>query len=67
VTSVKWKVTLVRLEMVLISASEKCTACVVYTIGMDSFWAYPMELLVDVDQMEARFGPFRDSVNLDAR
>jgi hypothetical protein len=26
-----------------------------------------MELLGDVGKVEARFGPFRDSVNLDAR
>jgi hypothetical protein len=26
-----------------------------------------MVLLVDVGEVEARFGPFRDSINLDAR
>jgi hypothetical protein len=31
-----------------------------------SFWAHPMELLVDVGEMEGHFGPFWDSVNLDA-
>jgi hypothetical protein len=31
------------------------------------FWVYPMELLGDVGQMEARFGPFGDNVNLHAR
>ena len=32
-----------------------------------SFWAHPMVLLGDVDQVEARFGLFGDSVNLSAR
>jgi hypothetical protein len=30
-----------------------------------SFWAHPMELLGDMGQVKARFGPFGDSVNLD--
>jgi hypothetical protein len=29
-----------------------------------SFWSYPMKLLGNVGQMEARFGPFGDCVNL---
>jgi hypothetical protein len=32
-----------------------------------SFWANPMVLLGDVGQVEARFGPFGDSVNLSGR
>ena len=32
-----------------------------------SFWAHPMVLLADVSHVEARFGPFGDSVNLGAR
>jgi hypothetical protein len=32
-----------------------------------SFEAYPIELLGNVGQMEARFGPFGGSVNLDTR
>jgi hypothetical protein len=31
------------------------------------FWAYPMELQGNVGQMEARFGPFGGSINLDTR
>jgi hypothetical protein len=31
-----------------------------------SSWAHPMELLVDVGEMEGRFGPFRDNINLNA-
>jgi hypothetical protein len=32
-----------------------------------SLWTNPMVPLGDVAQLEARFGPFRDSANLDAR
>jgi hypothetical protein len=32
-----------------------------------SFWMHPMELLGDVGHDESCFGPFGDSVNLDAR
>jgi hypothetical protein len=32
-----------------------------------SFWAHLMELLGNVGEMEARFGPFGGSINLDTR
>jgi hypothetical protein len=32
-----------------------------------SFWMNQMKLLGNEAQLEARFGPFRDSANLDAR
>ena len=32
-----------------------------------SFWAHPVELLVDEAPVEARFGRFGDSANFDAR
>ena len=32
-----------------------------------SFWMHPMVPLGDEAQVEARFGPFEDSANLDAR
>jgi hypothetical protein len=31
------------------------------------FWTHPMELLGDNAQVQARFGPFGDIANLDAR
>jgi hypothetical protein len=31
-----------------------------------SFPANPMVLLIDIGEMEAHFGPFGDSINLDA-
>jgi hypothetical protein len=35
--------------------------------AQQSFWTYPMVLLGDEAQAEARFGPFKDSANLGAR
>jgi hypothetical protein len=32
-----------------------------------SFWAYPMDLLGNLGQMEVCFGPSRGSVNLNTR
>jgi hypothetical protein len=37
------------------------------TIGYELFWMHPMELQDDEAQVEAHFGPFRDSANLVAR
>jgi hypothetical protein len=56
---------LVRLEIVLILVQK--TICVERTIGSESVWTHPMELLGDEAQGKARFGPFEDSANLDAR
>jgi hypothetical protein len=41
-----------------------CAEC---TTGIEIFLANPMDLLGNVGQTEARFGPFGDSVNLDAK
>jgi hypothetical protein len=64
---VKWKLISVRLEIVLISAQDRCTICTKYTTGMKSFWAHQMELLGVMGHVEGRFGPFGDCVNLNAR
>jgi hypothetical protein len=37
------------------------------TNAQKSFWMHPMVLLGDEAQVEARFDPFMDSANLDAR
>jgi hypothetical protein len=54
VTWVMWYLVFVRLETVL-------------AYGQKSFWTLPMLLLGDKAQVEACFGPFRDSAHLDAR
>jgi hypothetical protein len=48
-------------------ASHRCMVCAECTTSTMPFWPQSMEFLGDVGQVEARFGPFRDSVNLDAR
>jgi hypothetical protein len=51
----------------LLSAQGRCTICAKYTTAWKSFWAHLMDLLGDVGKIEAHFGLFGDSVNLDAR
>jgi hypothetical protein len=53
------------LEAVLISAQDR--ACFALTWTQKSFWSYPMVLLGDVHQAEARFSSFGDRVDLGAR
>jgi hypothetical protein len=50
-----------------VSVQDICTVYAERTIGSKSFWAHPMVHVVDEAQLEAHFGPFRDSANLDAR
>jgi hypothetical protein len=64
---VKWKLVSIHLEIRLVSAQDCCTVCAERTIGLESFWMHQMVLLGDMGQVEARFGPFRHSVNLGAR
>jgi hypothetical protein len=64
---VKWKLILVHLDIVSISVQDRCSDWDEHTMARNSFWVYPMELLGNMVQMEARFGPFGDCVNLDGR
>jgi hypothetical protein len=57
----------VSLEIVLISAQYRCMLSDERTIGSESFLVHLMELLDNMGQMEAHFGLFRDSANLDTR
>jgi len=54
------------LEMVLVSVQDGCTVCAKHTMAQKSFWTHLMVLQGDEAQVEARFGPFGDSANLDA-
>ena len=56
----------IRLETVLVSVQYCCTVCGKHTMALKSFWTHQMVLLGDEAQVEARFGPFVDSANLDA-
>ena len=57
----------VRLEMVLVSVQDRCVVCANRTIGSETILDAPMVLLGDEDQVEAHFGRFGDSSNLDSR
>ena len=66
-TRVKWKLISVHLEIVPILTQDRCMVCGECTIGSEIILTHPMELLGDVGYVESRFGPFRDSANLNAR
>ena len=62
-----WNVDSVRLEAVLVSVQDRCTVCANRNIGSEMFWTQSMVLLSDEAQVEARFGPFGDIANPNAR
>jgi hypothetical protein len=59
--------TSVRLEIVLILMQDRWTACTKYTICLEIILDVPDGTLGDEARMEACFGPFGYSANLDAR
>jgi hypothetical protein len=67
VTRLKWKLILVRLEIVLIMTHNRWTICAEHTMESEIFLTHTMELLGDVGNVESRFGPFRDSVSVCGR
>jgi hypothetical protein len=50
-----------------VSVQDSCTVCAKCTIGSEIVVDTPDVLLVDEAQVDARFIPFGDSANLDAR
>ena len=54
------------LEMVLVSVQDRCMVCAKRTIGSETILDAPLVLLGDEVQVQARFGPFGDSANLDS-
>ena len=57
---------LIYLETVLVSLQDRCKVCSKHTKAPKSFWTHQMVLLGDKAHVEARFGPFGDSANLDS-
>jgi hypothetical protein len=57
----------IRLDTMLMSVQDRCTVYGKCAIGSGSFWTKQMELPGDEAQVDARFGLFGDSANLDAR
>jgi hypothetical protein len=58
---------LVRLEIVLMSAQDRCMVCDESTIGMEITLGTPLVLLGNVCQVKACFSVFGVRVSLDAR
>jgi hypothetical protein len=64
VMCVNWKPVLVRLDIVLVLAQDRCMVCAKRTIGLEIILDAPdgtPSLLGDVGQAEAHFDPFGDS------
>jgi hypothetical protein len=61
----KWKLDSVNLQIVLILMQDRSTVCAKTTMGSEIVLDAPMVLLGDKAQVEARFGLFGDSANLD--
>ena len=66
-TMLKWKLVLVRLEIVLILTQDNYTVCVERAIGSGIVRTHPMKLLGDVGQVESHFFLFGDSVSVGVR
>jgi hypothetical protein len=64
---VMWNVVSVRLETLLVSEQDRCTVYAKRTLGSEIVWTHPIVHLGDEAQVEAHFGLFGDSANLDAR
>ena len=62
-----WNLALVCLETVLVSVQEMWTVCAYCTKVLETIWKHLLVLQGEQAQVEARFGLFRDSANLDAR
>ena len=66
-TWVMWNLASFRLELVLVSVQDSCMVCARRTIGSDIVLEALNGSLGDKAQVEARFGPFGHSANLEAR
>ena len=64
-TRLKWKLLLVRLEIVLILTQDRCAVCV-KPKGLEIFWMHLMELLGDVGHVKSHFGLLGHSVGVGA-
>ena len=62
-----WNLSSFRLETVLVSVQDSCMVCARRTIGSDIGLEALNGSLGDKAQVEARFGPFGHSANLEAR
>ena len=61
-----WNLVSVRLEIVFVWVQDRFTVCAKRTIGSETFWTHPMELLGDVGHLEARYFLFGDTISVGA-
>ena len=64
---VLWNLTSILLETVLVLVEDRCMVCAKHTIGSEIILDHSMVPLGDEAQVEAHFGPFEHSANLDDR
>ena len=62
-----WNLASFRLEIVLVLVEDRCTRCAKRTRGSEIVLEALDGTRGDEAHVEARFGPFRHSTNLDAR
>ena len=62
-----WNLTCLPLEIVIVSVQDRSTVCAKRTIDSDISLDAPDGTTRYKAQVEAHFGPFRDSANLGAR
>jgi hypothetical protein len=62
-----WNLISNRLEIALALVQDRCMVCAKCTIGLEIVLKHPMVLLWDEAQVDACFGQFADSANLDTR
>ena len=62
-----WNLVLVRLEAVLVAVQDRSTVCAKRTIGLEIVLDAPDGTIGDGAQVEARFGPFGNIANPNAR
>jgi hypothetical protein len=57
----------VHLEILLISAQDRCKVYAKHTISSEIILTHPMLLQGDVGQVKTHFCPFRDTINIGPR
>ena len=65
-TRLKWKLDSVCLEIVLILAQDRCAVCGEHSIDSKIILDAPDGTPAYEAQVDARFGPFGDTANIDA-
>ena len=66
-TRLKWKLVLVRFEVVQILTQDRCMVCDEHTIGSENVLGAHDGTPGDMGHVESCFGPFGDSVSVSAR